>query len=78
MSNFTDASAMAAPKNQFYPGPRLSFAVGSAVCDAADELNLAWRAADDAMYAAKCAHIALQRRPIVAAPKIVCCSSVRS
>ena len=44
--------------NQFYPGPRLSFAVGSAVCEKAGELDLALRAADDAMYADKRAHYA--------------------
>ena len=44
--------------NQFYQGPRLSFAVGSAVCEKAGELDLALRGADDAMYAAKRAHYA--------------------
>lgn len=45
--------------NQFYQGPRLSFAVGSAVCEKAGELDRAVRSADDAMYAAKRAcHVA--------------------
>jgi diguanylate cyclase (GGDEF)-like protein len=39
--------------NQFYQGPRLSFAVGSSVCEKAGELERSLRAADDAMYAAK-------------------------
>ena len=44
--------------NQFYQGPRLSFAVGSAVCGKAGELDRAVRSADDAMYAAKRAYYA--------------------
>ena len=46
--------------NQFYQGPRLSLSVGSAVCEKAGELDRALRAADDAMYAAKRAHYAMQ------------------
>jgi diguanylate cyclase (GGDEF)-like protein len=46
--------------NQFYTGPRLSLAVGSAVCEKAGELDRALRAADDAMYAAKRAHYTTQ------------------
>ncbi len=42
--------------NQFYQGPRLSLAVGAAVCKAPGELEKALRAADDAMYAAKRSH----------------------
>ncbi len=39
--------------NQFYQGPPLSLAVGSALCERAGELDRALRAADDAMYTAK-------------------------
>lgn len=39
--------------NQFYQGPRLSFAVGSAVCEKAGELDLTLRGADEAMYLSK-------------------------
>jgi diguanylate cyclase (GGDEF)-like protein len=39
--------------NQFYQGPRLSLAMGSAVCEKAGELERSLRAADDAMYVAK-------------------------
>ena len=39
--------------NQFYQGPRLSFAMGSSVCQKAGELERSLRAADDAMYVAK-------------------------
>ena len=42
--------------NQFYQGPRLSLAVGTAVCAAPGGLEKALRAADDAMYAAKRSH----------------------
>lgn len=42
--------------NQFYQGPRLSLAVGAAVCKAPGELDKALRAADDAMYTAKRSH----------------------
>ena len=44
--------------NQFYHGPRLSLAVGSAVCEKAGELERSLRAADDAMYVAKRAYYA--------------------
>ena len=44
--------------NQFYQGPRLSLSVGAAVCERAGELELALRAADDAMYVAKRAYYA--------------------
>jgi GGDEF domain-containing protein len=46
--------------NQFYQGPRLSLAVGSAVCEKAGGLELALRAADDAMYVVKRAFYAGQ------------------
>ncbi len=46
--------------NQFYQGPRLSFAMGSSVCEKAGELERSLRAADDAMYAAKRAFYASQ------------------
>lgn len=46
--------------NQFYQGPRLTLAMGSAVCDKAGELERALRLADDAMYAAKRAFYASQ------------------
>lgn len=42
--------------NQFYQGPRLSLSVGAAVCERAGALELALRAADDAMYVAKRAY----------------------
>ena len=44
--------------NQFYQGPRLSFPVGSAVCEKTGELDRALRGADDAMYASKRAYYA--------------------
>lgn len=44
--------------NQFYQGPQLSFAVGSAVCGKAGDLGQTVCAADDAMYAAKRAYYA--------------------
>ena len=39
--------------NQFYLGPRLSLAMGSAVCEKAGELERSLRAADEALYVAK-------------------------
>jgi diguanylate cyclase (GGDEF)-like protein len=42
--------------NQFYNGPKLSFAIGTAVCANAGELNSALHEADHAMYLAKRAH----------------------
>lgn len=39
--------------NQFYTGPRLSFAIGSATATATAELTRAIQRADEAMYAAK-------------------------
>jgi len=39
--------------NQFYQGPKLSLAIGTAVCTSAGTLDRALRLADDAMYAAK-------------------------
>lgn len=42
--------------NQFYQGPRLSLAIGHAVCARPGELERSLRAADDAMYTAKRAH----------------------
>ena len=42
--------------NQFYQGPKLSVAIGSALCERPGGLERALRAADDSMYAAKRAH----------------------
>ncbi|MEN3111562.1 diguanylate cyclase domain-containing protein [Uliginosibacterium paludis] len=42
--------------NQFYAGPRLSFAIGTATCDEGGGLLLAMQRADEGMYAAKRAH----------------------
>ncbi|MEC5396513.1 sensor domain-containing diguanylate cyclase [Uliginosibacterium sp. H1] len=42
--------------NQFYTGPRLSFAVGTSTCEDAGALIQAVQRADEAMYAAKRAH----------------------
>lgn len=42
--------------NQFYQGPRLSVAIGTAICERAGALEPALRAADDAMYVSKRFH----------------------
>lgn len=46
--------------NQFYQGPRLSLAMGLAVCEKAGDLERVLRLADDAMYAEKRAFYASQ------------------
>ena len=57
MANLAESIKMVVDlNNQFYQGPRLSLAVGTAVCKAPGELEKALRAADDAMYAAKRSH----------------------
>ncbi|MCC7067818.1 MAG: sensor domain-containing diguanylate cyclase [Burkholderiales bacterium] len=47
--------------NQYYQGPALSMAVGTAVCARAGELDAALRAADGAMFAAKRSHYQAHR-----------------
>ena len=60
MAAFIDCLRMVVDlNNQFYQGPQLSLAVGSAVCKTAGELGQAVCAADDAMYAAKRAYYAV-------------------
>lgn len=58
MLDLYGAKDVQAMNNPFYQGPRLSLAVGSAVCEKAGELYRAFRGADDAMRASKRAHYA--------------------